>query len=108
MSMTRNFDATIKTSPRTARKDTGARQPDSQNVTFGKCELCVWSILIIWGVIYLCSNFTSFSFLTVKIWYVFVSSAKDWFDSSFLRCEEFVLIFNKCEELVPVLHNSKV
>ena len=30
----------------------------------------------------LCSNFTSFSFLTVKNWYAFVPSAKDWFDFS--------------------------
>ena len=53
------------------------------------------------------SNFTSFSFLTMINLYVFMSSAKVWFDF-FLRCEELVLNFHKCEELVPVLHNSKV
>ena len=53
-----------------------------QFFTFGKCEICVWSISIILGVLHLCLNITSFSFLTVKNWYAFVPSAKDWFNFS--------------------------
>ena len=41
----------------------------------------------------------------MKNLYVFVSSAKDWFD--FLRCEELVLNFHKCEDSVPVPHTCK-
>ena len=51
-------------------------------------------------------KFHIFLILTVKNWYVFVSSAMGWF--GFLRCEELVLNFHKCEESVSVLHNSKV
>ena len=55
--------------------------------------------------IFLIFEIFGFSFLTMKNWYVFVSSAKDWFDF-FLKCEELVLNFHKCEEPVPVLYTQ--
>ena len=44
-------------------------QISHQNVTFGKVEICVWSITIILGVK-----------KRVKNRYVFVLSVKNWFD----------------------------
>ena len=86
-----------------------------QFFTFGKCEICVWSISLILGVYHLCSNFTSFSFLIVKNWYAFVPYANDWFDSSqmwrigtqFSQREESVPNAHRCEKLVPIFTDVK-
>ena len=77
-----------------------------QIVTFEKCEICVRSISIILGVSTLCSNFNSFSFLTVKNFGTYSCHLR-MTGSIFLRCEELVLNFHKCEESVPVLHTCE-
>ena len=70
-----------------------------QNVTFGECEICVWSIAIILGVKNQHSKFHIFIFLTCD------QSAR-----IRLICEELVRLFSDvtnsvidiCEDLVPI------
>ena len=57
-----------------------------QNVTFGRCEICVWSISIILGVSNLCSNISHLSHLS---------------------CEELVRIRAICEGLVRFFSDVK-
>ena len=92
-----------------------------QFFTFGKCEICVWSILIILGVYNLCSNFTYFSFLVricaiceglvrffsdVKNWYSIFTNVKNWYQF-FTPVKNWYVIFTNVKSQYQMLTDVK-